>query len=318
MLSLWRKAGLAVLGLAIVASLAVVAEAQERQRGPRGPGGRGGFGFGFGPGGGMFGGGGGGVGGQLFMLANDAVKKELELSEDQVKELTSLGEEYRNELFPGGGPGGGPGGPGGFGPGGFGPGNDDLTDEERQKRREEFQARMEEFRKRTEEINATYEPKLNEVLLPHQAERLQQIGWQMAGINALADPKVIEALAITGEQTEQMNKVREEFGAKMRELFPGFGRGGRGRRGQEGGGQGQEVPGDPQEGFRRFQEMQTQQNDKLLAVLTDEQKTKFEELKGEPFDVSQLRPQFGPGGPGGPGGGRRGGRPRGEGRPPMA
>jgi len=54
-----------------------------------------------------------------------------------------------------------------------------------------------------------------------------------------------------------------------------------------------------------------------LAILTDDQKTAFEKMKGEKFDVSSLR--FGPpggrgpggfGGPGGPGGERR--------RPPAA
>ncbi|HEV3022424.1 MAG TPA: hypothetical protein VGX76_08150, partial [Pirellulales bacterium] len=68
-------------------------------------------------------------------------------------------------------------------------------------------------------------------------------------------------------------------------------------------------------------------NARLMAVLSDEQKAKLDELKGKPFDMAQLRPRFGgPGGPGGAGGGGggggggrggAGGRPGGRERPPM-
>ena len=55
-------------------------------------------------------------------------------------------------------------------------------------------------------------------------------------------------------------------------------------------------------------EMRKATDEKILAVLTADPKTKFEELKGKPFELPEgaLR------GPGGPGGGAPGRRPAGE------
>ena len=51
--------------------------------------------------------------------------------------------------------------------------------------------------------------------------------------------------------------------------------------------------------------MAEKMNAKVMEILTDEQKAKYKEMLGEPFDVSQIQMGFG-GGAGG--GGRRGGR----------
>jgi hypothetical protein len=65
---------------------------------------------------------------------------------------------------------------------------------------------------------------------------------------------------------------------------------------------------------KRFEEFRKKSDERLQAILTDAQRQKMDEMKGEKFEFPA--PQFGfgggrgQGGPGGPGGGRR--RPGGE------
>lgn len=59
------------------------------------------------------------------------------------------------------------------------------------------------------------------------------------------------------------------------------------------------------ESFQQMRKLSDDRDAKLLAILTDEQKAKFESLKGKPFDLAKLRPPrfagfAGPGGPGAP------------------
>ncbi|MBI3463040.1 MAG: hypothetical protein HY000_08280 [Planctomycetes bacterium] len=207
-----------------------------------------------------------------------------------------------------GGPGGGFGFGGGFG-GGPGGGMDsfnlvrneaiqkelEIADDQQRavgELREQMQRETEEAQRR---IRDQYQAKLDEVLLPHQAERLQQINLQLRGVEALLDPKVAKDLELTAAQTSKLQGLRDDADRRRREQFAGGGGGG------PGGG------GDFQERIAQFREQRQQQEQAMLAVLTPPQKAKFEEMKGKEFDRSQL------GGPGGPGGGPGGGGPGGRG-----
>ncbi|MBU6277453.1 MAG: hypothetical protein KGQ61_12525 [Planctomycetes bacterium] len=121
---------------------------------------------------------------------------------------------------------------------------------------------------------AEEEKKVAAILDAKQAARLKQIRIQALGGRALMDEAVVKELGVT---EDQIGKAREA----MMEVM---------QAGQGGGGN----PG----------EMRQKLLDKMNAILTAEQKTKFEALKGPAFDVSKLQLR-GPGG--GPGGGRRGG-----------
>jgi Spy/CpxP family protein refolding chaperone len=248
-------------GLAVATTL----EAQ----GPGGGGGRGGRGGGFGMGG-M------GRGGILMIAGNEAVQKDIGLTEDGVAKVKSVTDEYQAAMRESFTQGGG---------GNF----QDMTPEER---RAAMEKRMEAGRA----LTAKFLPKIKEALKPDQYTRLQQINWQNMGTGAYADEEVVKALTITKEQTDKITALNEEYGAKMRELFqPGGGGGG-------GGG-----------GFEKMQEMNKERDGKINEILTKAQLESFEKLKGKEFDVAQLRPRFGPGGPGGGGpggGGGAGGRPK--------
>lgn len=197
-------------------------------------------------------------------------------------------------------PGGGR-GPGGFGGGGGGvvslitntevQSDIKLTDEQKDKLAawyEKHQDKVEEktkglgreredFRKRFEimaELNKEAEKEIEGVLKPEQLKRVKQISLQMQGSRALTTEQVQKDLGITEEQKEKFQKIGEESREAFRSTF---------------------QQGRPD--FEKMQAMQKEIGEKYQGVLTSEQKTKWKEMTGEPFDTSKLRPQFGGGQP---------------------
>ncbi|MHB0959815.1 MAG: hypothetical protein ACYC0X_30185 [Pirellulaceae bacterium] len=242
----WRQKQL-VLAMAALMTLVCVCSAQaqgRRGQGQNQPGGPPPGGFQGGPGGfgGMMGGFGRGAS-ELALLGREEVQKELVLVDDQLSQL----EELRDN-------------------------NDmramfeklrDLPQEERMAKGREL---MEASQKKTQQ-------QIDEILLPHQADRLKQLvhQFQLRGGGGLASEEVGEKLGISEEQ-------REKLRTKARELE---------------------------------QQLRKKLVDDLLKELTPEQQAKYKELVGEPFEFQQDE-RMGPGGrgPGAPGG--RGGNPGGR------
>jgi hypothetical protein len=239
----------------------------RRGGGPGGPGGPGGRG---GPGGGF-----GGFGDPIFgLLRVEEVKTEIELMPDQDEAIQKLNERGRDR-----------------GQDRDRPNFREMSEDER---REAFEKMRKEGEERTQEMRE----QLEQVLLPPQMERLEQISIQVQGVRALRNERVAKQLKITDEQMEKMAEVQEEIGqemrAKMQELFQSNDR----------------------DGMREaLGKMREESEKKILGVLSTSQQKQFEEMKGEKFDMpDQGRGGFftgrggGPGGPGGPGGAGRGGR----------
>lgn len=247
-------------------------------------GGQGGFGGGFGGFGGGFG---GGMNSPFTLVRNEAVQKELNLSDEQVGDLKTLGEKVFEEMRSAGG-----------GREAF-QGLQDLSREEREKKMAELLAKAEETRKK---VTEKFQPDLDKILEAAQRDRLKQIQIQADGSRAYQNADVVAALKISKEQQDKIAAINKEFGDKQRELFP---RGGFG-----GGAAGGERP-NFDEMRKKMEELNATRDKQLADVLTADQKSSLEKLKGKPFDVAQLRPQFG-GGRGGAGGGgaNPGGRPQ--------
>ena len=226
---------------------------------------------------------GGGFGGtsRLQLLSVEAVQKELGLEPAQIEAITKL----RDELRPmrGGGKGKAPEASNRI------PADWYFVQAQAQpgQRGQFTPEQIEEFRKQAAERAKVEKTKLAEILLPNQLKRLNEIYIQQLGTRAFDDEDVATALSITAEQKASLAKIREEQGAAMRELFAAGGE------------------GDREAARAKFAEMRKANDEKLLAVLTADQKTKFEELKGKPFELPEgaLR---------GPGGGAPGRRPGGE------
>jgi len=136
-------------------------------------------------------------------------------------------------------------------------GMQNLSQEERQAKRGEMgkkmQAQMEET---TKAIEAA--------LTPSQLERLKEIAIQRAGTRALGDKGVQTALGMTDEQKEKLTKIRQDNATKMRELRD-----------------------ETDQAVRRekMQAMQKETEAAVTAVLTDDQKAKFEKMKGAKIEI---------------------------------
>jgi hypothetical protein len=123
---------------------------------------------------------------------------------------------------------------------------------------------------------------LTDLLKPEQVKRFEQIQLQQAGVlGAPAMPRVLEALNLTEDQKSKLSTIQQEQREAMTELFQGGGGG-----------------GDRAAAIQKMTDLRKKGNDKAMAVLTDSQKSTWNELAGAPFEV-----KFEPGQ--GPGGGRR-------------
>lgn len=168
-----------VIGLVLCTASIVMAQPQPGGRGRGGqPGGRGGFT-------------GGGRGG-LALLSDENVKKDLGITDDQIKKLeeyqAKTREEMRNAFQ----------------------GLRDLSAEERT-------AKFQELQKKATEASAAAE---KEILLPKQIERLKQISVQSrlnrgSTSDALASEELAKELGITEAQKEALKKAQEEADAEM-------------------------------------------------------------------------------------------------------
>ena len=133
--------------------------------------------------------------------------------------------------------------------------------------------------------------KLGEILLPLQIERLEQISLQMRGASALADPKVAAKLSLTDDQKKKIEAAKTANMESMRAMFQG------GNRDQN----------QDREAMRaKMQQQRKEAEEKVLGVLTADQKASFEKLKGAAFTMPERGPRGGDqGGQGGQGGQRR-------------
>jgi len=169
--------------------------------------------------------------------------------------------------------------------------------------REEF---FKKFRTQQETTNKKIQEAIEEVLLPQQVERLEEIRLQIQGVAALLTEPVQKSLKITAEQKTKFDGIQKGTQEKGQELFSGV------REAFQGGDR-EKAQAMMQEIREKMTAMQKEAEGKILGVLTDGQKKEFKDMKGKPVEISpeELRPSRG-----GQGGQRQGGqRPEGGQRP---
>jgi Spy/CpxP family protein refolding chaperone len=105
-----------------------------------------------------------------------------------------------------------------------------------------------------------------EFLKPEQSKRLDQIRIQNMGLAAFEDETVDSALKITDDQKDKIRSIQQDGMAAMRELFQGG--------------------GDRAGMMQKITEMRKDMFNKAVALLTSEQKTAWNEVIGEPFEVT--------------------------------
>ena len=202
-----------------------------------------------------------GIDATLMILRSDKVQKELELMDDQKEKLKTLGEQVREEFqkeFSG------------------------LREMPREEQAVKMLELREKLKARTEEIRGKVE---KEILLPHQVERLKQLGVQARGAGALIDAKVLQELGVSDAQKERLTKLRERVEKERQSMFGG-GRGDRSNQSEE-------------QRRARFTEMREKMEkltkevtDEAMSILTPQQKEKLEKMQGKKFDFDM--PSRGP------------------------
>jgi Spy/CpxP family protein refolding chaperone len=100
------------------------------------------------------------------------------------------------------------------------------------------------------------------ILHRDQMKRLKEISLQVRGAGAFNDPEIAKALDLTDEQKEKIKTTLSESRGQRPQVAPGT---------------------DPQATRKHFEEMRKANLDKVMNVLTADQKTKWKEMTGEPF-----------------------------------
>jgi Spy/CpxP family protein refolding chaperone len=116
--------------------------------------------------------------------------------------------------------------------------------------------------------------KVESSLKPAQAKRFKQIQYQVGGAHALASEKVQKELGLKDKQVDEIKDALKTQQTEMQELF----RGARGDREKAA------------EARKKMQELRKKTEAKITKVLTDEQKKKWEEMKGPKFEFKPDRP----------------------------
>lgn len=147
---------------------------------------------------------------------------------------------------------------------------DQLWDRRREAFREFRNLSVEEWQTKFEEL-AAQETAVTALLQPEQARRLRQIALQQRGTEAFNDPEVVAVLRLTPDQQEKIRSLQDE-GRRFPWGGPRFG------------------DARPDEG-RKPEDWWKKNWDQLLGMLSDEQKSRWQELTGEPFK-GKLRPPF--------------------------
>jgi len=145
---------------------------------------------------------------------------------------------------------------------------------------DERTAKMQELRKGQDE-------KVAGILNDKQKARLKEIGLQQRGPLALTDKEVAEAIKLTDDQVNKLKEIADAMQKDMQEAFQSAGQG-----------------GDRTAVREKATKIRKDSTDKMLAVLSDEQKASYEKMLGAKIDLPQGA-GFGGGGGRGQGGGRR-------------
>ncbi len=138
----------------------------------------------------------------------------------------------------------------------------DLRDSLKDATREERQAKMADATKEAEK-------KLDGILNEKQQARLKELRLQVRGPGALADKEVADALKLSDDQAKQIAALVESRRTAMRDAF------------QAGAG------GDRTAAREKLTQLTKDTNDKMLAVLTTEQKEQFEKMQGTKLDLTE-------------------------------
>lgn len=189
--------------------------------------------------------GGGGGGSSAMLLTMPEVLKELNVTDDQKKQIETLSGQVREKLRAS-----------------FGQINfqelQTLSPEEREKR-------FGEMRKKAEEATKGVEEKVAGILDAKQVARLKELQLQREGAAALARAEVIKKLDLTEEQQAKIKKIQEDARPKGNLFDPN------------------QSNEDRQAAFKKMREQMEKAQKDSLAVLSDDQMLEWTNMCGKTF-----------------------------------
>lgn len=140
--------------------------------------------------------------------------------------------------------------------------------------RAEQSAKIRELKVATSPFVNEQQAKILEVLTPSQRNRLTGISMQYRGVESLLDDQIADLLGLTKEQREEILMITEDLDItlateRQKMVSQQFEERQKGRN----------------EFLKKMQRLRKQAEEKMLAVLTEEQRERFELLQGEKFRV---------------------------------
>ena len=184
------------------------------------------------------------------LAATESVQKHLGLSGETVNRLNTISEEYRAAIQKE--------------YTALGIDYSAISDLPAAERAVEMRKASEKTTDINRKLAAAFLPKLTEILTPDQILRLKQIQLQASGTDVWTEPEVAKELDLTNDQKAKITELRNEYSRR------------------------QPTDGDFQQRFAKIRELNAERDAKAIELLTAAQKAKLDELKGAPFDVSQL------------------------------
>ncbi len=222
-----------------------------------GTGGGWGVGFGSGTGFGMGGGVSSGYGShKLTALVQKSVQRELKLTNEQRKKVRSLEAKHQRDVRR------------------LMPQNPFEAFKDPAGTMQAMQDAVAKMQKLSKEVDEA----IDGILTPAQGRRLREISLQLRGGHALSDPDVAKALKLTNDQTERLQEIRKEAMKEMQKI--GLQATGDAFRGGPNPAAFQKVSGQVAEKMKKSWDGL---GNRLMEVLTAEQKSEWQKLTGEPF-----------------------------------
>ncbi len=185
------------------------------------------------------------------LAATEAVQKDIGVSGETVNRLNGISDEYRTvqqKEFTA-----------------LGIDYSAISDLPAAERAVEMRKASEKTTDVNRKLAAAFLPKLQELLTPNQIQRLKQIQLQASGIDVWLEPDISRELDLNSEQQAKITELRNDYSRRQ-----------------------QQLDGDFQQRFAKIRELNAERDAKAVELLTAAQKARLEELKGAPFDVSQL------------------------------
>ncbi len=158
------------------------------------------------------------------------------------------------------------------------------------------QLTTEQKRDRVDAVTRELDNRVHEVLTSEQADRLQQIAWQIGGPDAFSDPSVVDALSLTAAENAAIAAIQSDYKAAWHRTFMPHG---------------PPVPppdfaaegGEPNNRFQQSSEqdrqhaieerqLKAQAVEKIIAVLNPEQVEIWNTMIGRPFNGLILPEHF--------------------------